>query len=296
MSAGHVALIGAGRMGLGLTRNLLAHGRAVCAFDVSEAALRRVAELGARTAASIAEAVTGAAFVITCLPDVATVRAAYFGDAGILAAAPAGALCAEMTSSDSLLTQEIGAAAAARTIALVDAPMLRGAPEAWAGTVHVLLGGSAADKARATPLLAEVSERIIDAGELGAAHALKALNNAVTMANNAVLAEAMMAGRRLGFTPELITEVLAGGLATSRILELYAPRFLSGEHPPTAAISIGEKDLGIFLATAGRAGAPIPVLTAAHATYRAACEAGHGALPPSRLAELLDPDGANDVA
>jgi 3-hydroxyisobutyrate dehydrogenase-like beta-hydroxyacid dehydrogenase len=280
-------VVGTGRMGLGLVRNLLLHGCSVRAFDPSDQALRRCAELGALAVDSVGQAVAGVQAVITCLPDIATVRTAYLDAQGIIASAVAGCLCIEMTSSHGALTREIGRHAAAHGIALVDAPMLRGAPEAWAGTVHVLLGGAQADKDRARPALAHVSERVIDAGRLGKAHELKAVNNAVTMANNAVLAEAMMTGYRLGFSPELLTDVLASGLGASRLLELYTPRFTGGVHPPTAALNIGEKDLGLFVDAARLAGASTPVLAAAHQVYRDICAQGHGSEPPSRLAELL---------
>lgn len=281
-----IGLIGVGRMGIGLLRNLVRAGYAVHAFDPNPEALREAAALGATAAGSIAEAAAGADAIITCLPDVATVRATHLGPGGIVASATPGCLLLEMTSSDAILTREIGLAAAARGLGMVDAPMLRGAPQAWDGTVHVLLGGSTGDKARSWPVLAAVSERITDAGGLGDAHALKAVNNAVTMGNNAVLAEAMMAGGRLGFAPGLLVEVLASGLG-SRMLDLYAPRFVGGEHTATASLGIAEKDLGIFLRGAGAAGAPTPVLAAAHRVYQAACDGGDADLPPSRLPELL---------
>jgi 3-hydroxyisobutyrate dehydrogenase-like beta-hydroxyacid dehydrogenase/nicotinamidase-related amidase len=282
-----IGLIGVGRMGLGLGRNLVRRGFVVRAFDRSEDALREVVALGADAAASVADAVRGVDAVITCLPDIAAVRSVYLAADGVIAAAGAGCLLIDMTSGDPILTREIAAAAQAIGLGMVDAPMLRGAPQAWDGTVHVLAGGSAADKARAWPVLSAVSERVSDVGAIGSAHALKSVNNAVTMANNAVLAEAMMAGGRLGFTPGQLLEVFAGGLST-RLLDLYAPRFLSGDHPPTAFMAIGAKDLGIFLRAAGEVGAPTPLMEAAHGIYASVCAGGAGNEPPSRLAALLE--------
>jgi 3-hydroxyisobutyrate dehydrogenase-like beta-hydroxyacid dehydrogenase/nicotinamidase-related amidase len=281
-----LGLIGVGRMGLGLGRNLLLRGFKVQAYDPSEAALGEISALGASSAVSVAAAATGADAVITCLPDVATVRSVYHGPNGLFAVAEPGCLFIEMTSSEAALTRELGSVAREHGYGVVDAPMLRGAPQAWDGTVHVLVGGTTSDKARSWPVLSAVSERVMDVGPLGSAHALKAVNNAVTMANNAVLAEAMMAGKQLGFTPGQLVEVLSGGLST-RLLDLYGPRFVSGEHPPTTALAVGEKDLGIFLRTAGEASLATPVIEAAYRIYETMLAKGLGGEPPSRMADFL---------
>ncbi|MGE0386837.1 MAG: NAD(P)-dependent oxidoreductase [Gammaproteobacteria bacterium] len=293
-AAGPVALVGAGRMGRGVGRNLLAKGHGVIAFDVDPKAVATMRELGAASADSPAAAARQADVVITCLPDLASVAAVYDGADGLVAQARPGALFIEMTSSSPRLARDIGARAAARGIGMVDAPMLRGAKEAWDGTVHVLLAGTVADRERARPILALVSERIIEVGALGDAHALKAINNSVSMANCVVIGEAFQAAARLGFAPALVAEVLSGGLGTSRMLELYAPRLVSGEHPRTGSIAFGAKDLGIFLEIAAAGGAFTPVAEAAHEVYRRLCEGGAGGDPPSRLADLMGALAAPD--
>ena len=88
----HIAFIGLGHMGGPMALNLLAAGFALTAHDLSPAALRRVAERGARVADTAADAVREADVVISMLPASAHVRELYLGDGGVLAAARDGAL------------------------------------------------------------------------------------------------------------------------------------------------------------------------------------------------------------
>jgi 3-hydroxyisobutyrate dehydrogenase-like beta-hydroxyacid dehydrogenase len=282
-----IALIGVGRMGRGIGRNLLRSGFALSVFDIHSSSTQVLTELGARAGSSIDNTVRGASTVITCLPDTQSVEQAYLGEQGLLQNADNAALLIEMGTIGPETARDIGAKALQRGLEFVDAPMLRGAPEAWEGTIHILLGGSEAGRARAKTVLAHVSERIIDAGPLGSAQALKAINNAVTMANCAVLSEALFAAKAAGFSDAIFVEVLQSGLAGSRILDVYAPRFLSGKHPATGLVRIAKKDLDLFLHTAHSDGLATPVLEAALASFTRLCDSGLGEAPLSTVADLL---------
>jgi 3-hydroxyisobutyrate dehydrogenase-like beta-hydroxyacid dehydrogenase len=282
-----VGLVGAGRMGRGMGRNLLMRGFSLCVFDPDESARSALAQLGARAVGSPREVLPGADFVITCLPDVETVRATYLGEDGLLARAAPGTVFIDTTSSSPALTQSIGRSARELGLDLVDAPLLRGAKEAWDGTVHVLLGGDPAVRARCRDVLEAFSERIVEVGELGSAHALKALNNAVSMTNAAVIGEVFHVADRMGIAAETLLDVIQGGLGDSAMLKLYGPRLVSGEHPRTGSIAFGEKDLGLLLELASAAGARTPVLESAHRLYGEMVSHGAGAEAPSRLAGLL---------
>jgi 3-hydroxyisobutyrate dehydrogenase-like beta-hydroxyacid dehydrogenase len=207
--------------------------------------------------------------------------------AGLLESCAPGTLLVETSSVTPDLRRRYGEHARQRGIELVDAPMLRSAKDPWEGTVQILLGGSPGAVARAQPVLEAVSEKIIPAGELGNAHVMKALNNAVAMTNHAILSEIFAVGQHLGIRGESLLEMMRGSMAASYKLEDLAPKLLNNEHPRNAKIAFAEKDLSICCRVASETPVLTPVLESAYFTYRLACRMGGAEEPPSRLSAIL---------
>jgi 3-hydroxyisobutyrate dehydrogenase len=63
-----IAFIGLGNMGGGMAARQMTAGRELVAFDLSEVALQKAVNAGARRAASVSQAVGEADVVITMLP------------------------------------------------------------------------------------------------------------------------------------------------------------------------------------------------------------------------------------
>ena len=96
----NIGFIGLGHMGLPMAQNLIKVGHAVAGFDLSEYPTERLAADGSTRATSVANACKDAEIVITMLPTGDEVREVYFGDDGVLAAAPAGALLIDSSTID----------------------------------------------------------------------------------------------------------------------------------------------------------------------------------------------------
>lgn len=170
-----------------------------------------------------------------------------------------GAVVVDMSSSDPLGTRELGAALAARGIALVDAPVSGLVPRAEAGTLTIMVGtDDETALAKAQPALEVLGERLIRVGSLGCGHAMKALNNVVAAAAFTVTAEAMLVGKRFGLDPAVMTEVLSVSTGRSFHSAMTFPehvltrRFASG-----FTLGLLAKDVGI----AGDLGAALEAKT-----------------------------------
>ena len=85
---------------------------------------------------------------------------------------------------------------------------------------------------------------------------MKSCNQVVVALTLEALAEALVLGSKCGVDPALITQVLAGGLADSRVLELRGPNMVEHRFDPGFAISLHHKDLGIALSEARAAASP----------------------------------------
>ena len=287
MTQKFVGLIGCGRMGIGLCRNLVLKGYSVIAYDLDEQALQSARDLGARRAADLDDLIATCSAIITCLPTIEAIKATYTGSKGLLHTCVPGTLLIETSSADPAQRRSFGELASQRELELVDAPMLRSAADAWKGTVQILLGGEPAAVARARPYIEAVSEKIISAGRLGDAHVMKALNNAVAMTNHAILGEIFTVAQHLGIDGSTLFEMMRGSMAASYKLEDLVPKLLANNHPRNAKLAFIEKDLAICCDAARDTPVLTPVLDSAYLTYRVACRMGGSEEQPSRLASIL---------
>ncbi len=149
-----IGFVGLGNMGRPMADNLMKAGFELAVADADP---RRLAGLGVKALlpASLAALGEMSDIVIAMLPDGKIVRHALLGDAGgndhVLAGLASGSLVIDMSSSAPVGTRELGAALAARGIALVDAPVSGGVKRAIDGSLAIMVGGDDADIARCPP-------------------------------------------------------------------------------------------------------------------------------------------------
>lgn len=218
-----IGFIGLGHMGLPMARNLLKAGHQVQGFDLTTAAVEALASAGGTGAVSIAKAVADADVVVTMLPEGRHVRAVYTDQGGVLAAAPTAALLIDCSTIDVETARAVGAAAAARGFAMLDAPVSGGVAGAEAGTLTFMVGGDEAAFARAEPLLAAMGKAVIHAGPSGNGQAAKICNNMMLGIQMISVCEAMALAEKLGLSPEKLFEVSARSSGQCWSLTSYCP-------------------------------------------------------------------------
>ncbi|GAY11499.1 NAD(P)-dependent oxidoreductase [Pseudonocardia sp. N23] len=250
-----VGFVGLGRMGDPMARHVAAGGVAVRAFDADPAALRRLDGV-VTSVGSVAEAAEGMPVVILMLPD-SDVVDAVVGD-GLLDALEPGAVLVDMSSSEPLRTRELAGRVADAGAELVDAPVSGGVRGAEAATLAIMVGGDEVTARRLGPLLASMG-RPRRVGDVGAGHALKALNNLMSAANLLAASEALLAGQRFGLDPAVMLEVVNGASGRSNGTETKWPdHVLPGTFGSGFTAGLMAKDvriaLGLIEATGIRGG------------------------------------------
>lgn len=240
-----VAFIGLGKMGAPMAGNLAARGWKVRAFDGSPAALDRFqgAHAGCFRAATAADAASGAAAVITMLPDGKAVREVVLAG-GVAAALGRGGIVIDMSSSSPVGTRQLGDELAALAVALVDAPVSGGVKRAADASLAIMAGGAPAVVDRCRPLLEAMGRAVYATGPLGSGHAMKALNNFVSAAGLVATAEALLIGRAFGLDPSLMVDVLNASTGKNNTTEVKARQFmLSGTFASGFALGLMAKDV-----------------------------------------------------
>lgn len=263
-----VAFLGLGAIGRPMAVRVAALHPTMVWNRTAERAAELARQTGARLAETPRDAVSDADLVLTCLPTSAEVEALLDGPDGLLAGMRRGALLADCTSGDPASSRRIAARLAAEGIAFVDAPVSGGTNGAEAGTLTVMVGGTAAGYERARPVLAAFGRTIVHMGPVGAGHAMKAVNNALLAVNILAVAEGITALVKAGVPARVALEVLNVSSGRSFVSEHLVPeRVLTGAFPNTFRLALLHKDAGIAVGLLRETGVEGPVLELAHRLY-----------------------------
>lgn len=274
-----VAVIGVGIMGSAISRRLLEGGHSVTVFDRDTAKVEALAALGARPAASAADAAAASEFVITSLNSAAIVESAVFGPGGVAEAGAGGVgrLLIDMSSIDPPSTRRLAQQLREATgMGWVDAPLSGGAPKALLGRLTVMAGGSAEDVARARRVMDTLCANYTHMGPTGAGQTTKLVNQLLCAIGFQAVAEAVRLAEAGGVDATRLSEALAGGRADSQILQEFGPKMARRDYTPTGRIDNMLKDLEAVQAFAQGARLPLPVSGLVSELHRAWVAAGLG--------------------
>jgi 2-hydroxy-3-oxopropionate reductase len=283
-----VGFVGLGVMGAPMARNLLQAGHSLVVHSRSRGPVDELAEAGAEPASSPREVAERAGVVITMLPDSAAVEDVVVGSDGVLAGASSGDLLIDMSTIHPTVSVAIAEAARERGVAVLDAPVSGGDVGARDGALSIMVGGEPADFERAQPLFDVLGKTIVHVGEHGAGQVVKACNQVVVGITIAAVSEALVLGSKAGVDPERILDVLGGGLAANRVMEMRRHNFLEHDFTPGFRIDLHHKDLGIALESGGEYGVPLPVTALVQQGFRALRAKGHGGDDHSGLLALVE--------
>jgi 3-hydroxyisobutyrate dehydrogenase len=289
MAADTVGFIGLGNMGVPMTRRLVEAGYQVRGFDTSAEALRNFEAIGSSDAGGTVTAITelgsvgdGADAVILMLPDsdivervllgrLASEPAGWSAAGGLLVNLAPGTTIIDMSSSDPARTRVLAEQVAAAGMTLIDAPVSGGVSGARAGSLTVMVGGPSAAFARFKPMLAVIGSRVLHAGDAGAGHAVKALNNLMSAAHLLASSEALIAGRRFGLDPAVMLEIINGSSGRSGSTENKWPNYvLTEKYDAGFSVRLMVKDIKLALAIEHATGVPAAASEAVVATWEAA--------------------------
>jgi 2-hydroxy-3-oxopropionate reductase len=283
-----VGFIGLGIMGRPMVRNLLRAGYAVTVHDVVAAPVAELVAEGAGSAATARDVAASTDLLITMLPDSPDVEAVYLGPDGALAAARPGWLAIDMSSISPRVAREMADRAAALGAEMLDAPVSGGDKGAIAGTLSIMVGGSAAAFERAQPVLAAMGKTIVHVGPSGAGQVAKVCNQVVVAVVIEAVSEALVLGAKAGVDPNRIADVLQGGLAATKVLEMRRPNIMDGTFAPGFRVRLHLKDLKNALDLAREAGVVLPATAGVEQLMQRMPVAGRGDYDHSGLITVLE--------
>jgi 3-hydroxyisobutyrate dehydrogenase-like beta-hydroxyacid dehydrogenase len=253
-NAGPVAFIGAGQMGTPMVRRLLAAQLDVRLYARRPEVRETFAAIGARPASSLAEAVSGAEVVISCLFNEHQVEEVLLGTDGLIRLAQPGTLLVSHTTIGLELLSQVELAAAAQGVSLLDAPVSGAPDDIDAGQLTILAGGEASAVDRALPAL-QTYGNVLRTGGIGTASRVKLVNNLLYAVNAQTAAAAALLGRQLGVETDALFAAILHCSAASRAMGSMDEFVRRGG-------KYLSKDVAAALRAAGEAGADAGLLAA----------------------------------
>ena len=283
-----IGFVGLGIMGIPMARNLVRAGYELMVFNRSPGKTEDLAQEGARVAGSLGEVADESGVVITMLPGPPEVEAVVAGEGGLLEAAREGMLLVDMSTSSPVLARELAQAARELGVGILDAPVSGGDVGAIEGTLSIMVGGDEGDFQRAKPLFEAMGKTVNHVGGSGAGQVTKAANQIVVALVMEAVSEALVLGSRAGVAPEKIIEVLSGGLAASKVLEVKREKFAKHDFAPGGKVEFHHKDLGIALAAGREYGVVLPAAALVDRMFGALKARGRGAWDHAALITLIE--------
>jgi 2-hydroxy-3-oxopropionate reductase len=255
--------VGLGLMGAPMAANLLKAGWSVSAWNRSAPALDALEALGGGRVGAVEE-LRDKPVIVFMLPDLSyiTDASAALLDSWSADHPAAGTAVVVMSSVSPAAVKAFGArvdAASGGNAVVVDAPVSGGTKGAEEGTLAIMAGAGDEDFRRLLPLFNAMGTTVRRLGPLGSGSLAKACNQLIVGTTTAALAEATELAERSGLDVAALYEVLAGGLAGSRVLDIVGPRIAAKDYAPTGPAKFMHKDLSFVLESAAAVGAAVPM-------------------------------------
>jgi 3-hydroxyisobutyrate dehydrogenase len=292
-----IGFIGLGNMGNPMARNLVKAGHKLAVFDMSAAAIEKVVATGAKAAASVADAGKNVDMVITMLPSSPHVRDVHLGAGELLASVNPGTLLIDSSTIDPHTARDVAAAAAQRSIVMLDAPVSGGTGGAEAGTLTFMVGGDAAAFETAKPILAKMGKNVVHCGAAGTGQVAKICNNLILGISMIGVSEAMNLGASLGIDPKLLAGIVNTSSGRCWSSDTYNPYPGAMENVPASrgytggfGVDLMLKDLGLAMDAARQTKQATILGAMAHQLYQTWSAMGSGGKDFSSIINLYKHD------
>src|SRR5215207_3837727 len=285
-----IGLVGLGVMGRPMAANLLRAGYPCTVYDINPATMAQLAELGARPAETVAEAADVSDIFITMVVNDAQMRAILFEPGNAAQAFAPGSTVIGMSTMSRALVQDAAARLEQLGVAYLDAPVSGGEVGATAGELSIMAGGPDIVFEHCRAALEVMGGKHYHVGQnVGDGQAVKMINQLMVTVHNAIAAEALTFGARLGLDQALLLEIIGHSAGNSWIFSNRGPRMVERAFtPPKSALHILVKDLGFVIDAANGLAHPLVLGSAAHQLYKIAAAQGLTDLDDSILIELAE--------
>lgn len=273
----NVGFIGLGQMGFPMASNLVKKGHCVKVFDINKNCVDKLAQSGAIACKEAKDVTIDSEFIITMLPNGQLVDSVLFGENDVANNISNNSIYIDMSTISPFETDTIRQKLSVKGIKMLDCPVGRTSADAITGTLLIIAGGDNSDIDRAKEVLLCMGNEIVNAGGPGMGIRLKIVNNYMSIALNALSAEAAVLCESMGLNLDIAIKMMSGTAAgKGHFTTTWPSKILKGDLEPAFMIDLAHKDLGIATDIANKLHAPLFMGACARELYNSASAFGYG--------------------
>jgi 3-hydroxyisobutyrate dehydrogenase len=283
-----IGFIGLGIMGRGMTRNLLKAGFSVTVWNRTTSRMEPLVEAGAKAGQNPADVAAQSDIIITCVSDTPDVETVILGESGVIHGAKAGSLVVDMSTISPQVTEAIATKLAEKDVQMLDAPISGGSEGAANGTLSIMVGGDAAQVARAMPAFEAMGKTITHVGPNGAGQSVKLVNQILVVGTMLSVSEALLFAQAAGLDLQKTLDAVKAGAAGSWTLSNRGPQIIERDWRPGFMVDLQQKDVRLALKAADELGVPLLGTSTVFHLYRTLQAQGLGAEGNHALVKALE--------
>jgi 3-hydroxyisobutyrate dehydrogenase-like beta-hydroxyacid dehydrogenase len=272
-----IGIIGTGAMGLPMALNLLKGGFKLAVLGhTNRGPIEELTKAGASEVEDLPRLVSGADIVLLVLPSSKEVESVVLGDNGLLSLVRPGQIVIDMGTSHPVSTRKVSEALAQKGAILLDAPVSGGVKGAEAGTLAIMVGGDEKAFETCRPVFDAMGKSVTRVGGTASGHAMKLINNLISLTNVATLAQVIPLAVKQNLDPQTVLEVLSASSADSWALRAHLPKIMDRNFAPGFRINLALKDMYLGLDLGKVSGADLGIPAAATKMYEQGRDSGMG--------------------
>lgn len=283
-----LGMIGLGKMGLPLSRELMADGHSVCGYDIDPTRMKMLEDIGGSTAASAKEVAEQSDITFSILLKPEHIEENTIGPNGVAAAGKDGLIHVEMSTVHPSFQIALAERLALEGVAMLDAPISGSHNRVDTRTISFMVGGDASLFERLLPVLNPLAVDVTHTGPIGTGAKMKVVTNLFVNSSTALLAEMVLVGERAGLSHDIMRKCLSASSVQGTMWTHMGDRLLERDFAPRGAIEIFSKDMGVAIDLARDCGVELQVVPAARAMFQRAEAAGWGKDDASRVIEVYE--------
>ena len=253
-------VVGLGNMGSGMAATLVRAGFQVLGFDLDQARGAAAEAAGVAVQDSAAAVLRGADAVVFSLPAAKDVEAVATAPDGLPARRDRKVVVIDTSTSDPGTSRRLAARLADAGHGFLDAPVSGGPSGAAAGTLTMMIGGSAEDLALVRPVIDALTGTAVHVGPSGAGNVAKLVNNLLVAAHLITAREAMRLSEAAGLPAADALRVVNAATGRSAVTEVMYPRWiLPGSFDSGFSAGLMRKDVRLAMDLAAAVGQDLSV-------------------------------------
>ncbi len=275
-------------MGRPMALHLMKHGHAMGVYARRAESAAPLVAAGATRYGTPAALAAQCDVIFTMVTSSQDVENVVLGADGIAQGLKPGSVLVDMETISPAVARRVAAELAKQGVEMLDAPVSGGPAGAEQATLAIMAGGKPEVFERIKPLFACMGKTIVRVGDSGAGQITKACNQLLLLVTAQGAAEALALAKRCGVDPATVREVLMGGIAASRVLEVFGKRMVERNFANGIDTRLYHKDMNIALGLVHEQGAAAPAASVTMQHINAAIGRGEGTSDLAVLIEVLE--------